>query len=434
MSKVGLYVRVSTDKQKEQGISIDAQIDALVKYCDEHNYEYEIYNDAGISAHASYKKRPALLKLIDDCQQGKISLILFCKLDRWFRSVKDYYLTMEQIGGIPWIAIWEDYETLTPSGVLKTNIMLSVSESEALQASQRTKAIVEYKRSQGHYVGKAPIGYVIHEKGLIKDVNTQDAVQAIFDTYLKTFSSREACNVAKEHGLPMERQHIIKMLHRTAYYGDASGYKCEPYITKEQWDIIQDNMQSHAVRTPQNANRVYMFSGLCICGYCGNRMSGHAVIRPNREHLTYSCAGSSGSRRTCPHLQIQETHIERYLLEHIDALLCDYKHSIGTMLDSSDMSALIKRRDALNNKLKRLANLYADGDIELDEYRAQRDTIKNELLSIKINKASLPDLPDGWKDIYNDLDPKHRQMFWKQVINSIIITNETKQSPNIIFK
>ena len=433
MSKVGLYVRVSTDKQKEQGISIDAQIDALVKYCDERNYEYEIYNDAGISAHASYKKRPALLKLIDDCQRGEITLILFCKLDRWFRSVKDYYLTMEQIGAVPWRAIWEDYETETPAGILKTNIMLSVSENEALQASARTKSVVAYKRSQGHYVGKAPIGYVIHEKGLIKDVNTQDAVQAIFDTYLKTFSSREACIAAKEHGLPMERQHIIKLLHRTAYYGDASGYQCEPYITYEQWQTIQDRMESNAYRTPKN-NRVYLFSGLCACGVCGGKMSGHAVRRPHKEFKVYVCSGSYGSKRSCPHLQIQESHIEAYLLNALEPLLSEYKLSIGEIVDDSDVSALIKRRTALNDKLKRLANLYADGDIELDEYRIKRDAIKTELSTIRFDKKTLPELPSEWREVYEDLDDVHRKTFWAQVIQRIEVTNETKNAPKIIFR
>ena len=83
MKNVALYVRVSTQEQKLHGLSVDTQIEALQEYCVEHNYNVVgIYNDAGISARKSYKKRPALLKLVSDCEKGMIDLILFTKLDR----------------------------------------------------------------------------------------------------------------------------------------------------------------------------------------------------------------------------------------------------------------------------------------------------------------------------------------------------------------
>jgi len=65
MKKVGLYVRVSTQEQKLHGISIENQLDALQKYCKEKGYIIvATYNDAGVSAHGSYKKRPALLQIV----------------------------------------------------------------------------------------------------------------------------------------------------------------------------------------------------------------------------------------------------------------------------------------------------------------------------------------------------------------------------------
>ena len=64
MKRVACYVRVSSEEQKLHGYSVDSQITALEEYCIDNNYKVVgIYNDAGISAHKSYKKRPALLQL-----------------------------------------------------------------------------------------------------------------------------------------------------------------------------------------------------------------------------------------------------------------------------------------------------------------------------------------------------------------------------------
>ncbi len=146
MKKVGLYVRVSTQEQKLHGISIENQLDALQKYCKEKEYIIvATYNDAGISAHVSYKKRPALLQMIQDCQEQKIELLLFTRLDRFFRSVEDYYLVLSQMEKVPWKAIWENYETETSDGQLRVNIMLSIAEAEAARTSEKIKSIMDYK-------------------------------------------------------------------------------------------------------------------------------------------------------------------------------------------------------------------------------------------------------------------------------------------------
>lgn len=106
--RVALYVRVSTQEQKKHGLSVDSQITALKEYCTKKKYTVvDVYSDAGISARKKYTKRPELLRLLGDCEQKKIDLILFTKLDRWFRSVADYYEVqsiLEKVK-VPWKAI-----------------------------------------------------------------------------------------------------------------------------------------------------------------------------------------------------------------------------------------------------------------------------------------------------------------------------------------
>lgn len=182
MKRAALYVRVSTVEQREQGQSVDSQIAALQEYAKENNYAVAgVYNDAGVSAHVKYTRRPELLRLIDDARSGKIDVILVTKLDRFFRSVKDYYAVMDQLDHVSWRAIWEDYETETATGIFKVNIMLSVAQAESDRTGERVKAVNDYRRAKGEFVGgKIPIGYKLEGKQLVQDPETHDAIAAFF--------------------------------------------------------------------------------------------------------------------------------------------------------------------------------------------------------------------------------------------------------------
>ena len=89
--RAALYIRVTSEEQARHGLSLQEQRDALTRYAKANKMTVVgIYEDAGISARKPYKKRPALLRLLDDCKAGKVDTILFIKLDRWFRNVAGY--------------------------------------------------------------------------------------------------------------------------------------------------------------------------------------------------------------------------------------------------------------------------------------------------------------------------------------------------------
>ena len=96
--RAALYIRVSTEEQARHGLSLGDQRESLLAYAADNGMEVVgVYEDAGISARKPYKRRPALLRLLADCKDGKIDTILFVKLDRWFRSVAGYYAVQEEL-------------------------------------------------------------------------------------------------------------------------------------------------------------------------------------------------------------------------------------------------------------------------------------------------------------------------------------------------
>ena len=81
--RAALYIRVSSEEQARHGLSLQEQRDTLTRYAKANKMTVAgIYEDAGISARKPYKKRHALLRLLDDCKAGKVDTILFIKLDR----------------------------------------------------------------------------------------------------------------------------------------------------------------------------------------------------------------------------------------------------------------------------------------------------------------------------------------------------------------
>lgn len=437
MKRAAIYVRVSTQEQKMNGLSVDNQKDALVKYCQDNGYAVvDIYNDAGISARKSYTKRPELLRLMQDCKSNKVDVILFTRLDRWFRSVSDYYQVQTILDEckVPWRAIWEDYETETSSGIFKVNIMLSIAQAEADRTKEKIKSVKQYQKEKGEYVGSASIGYIKKDSQLYIDEEKKDGVKAIWDTYLKTYSQMEAYKVAQEYGLKIHLSAIGKILHNPVYYGLASGYyKCEPYITKEQFDQVQNHMKL----APRKAkdNRVYIFSGILKCS-CGNRMGGTYVFekKMNKNYYHYKCYAFRKKDVThkC-NTNIAEIKLEKYLLKNLDSIISDYNASTVVKAVDKANEQKLKERKILDQKLKRLAVLFEEGDIDIAEYRKKRDAIRQQLSLIVLEKEKNPvNLPTDWQEAYNTLTPPNKHKFWREILESIVISPD--KSITINFK
>ncbi len=94
--RVDLYIRVSGQEQDIKGLSPEAQQEDLEEYVRERGrVTAGVYIDAAKAARKRLGKRTNFLRMLEDVKQDKVDLILFTRLDRWFRSVADYYKVME---------------------------------------------------------------------------------------------------------------------------------------------------------------------------------------------------------------------------------------------------------------------------------------------------------------------------------------------------
>lgn len=111
-----LYVRVSTEWQADEGLSLESQISRLQSYCDAQGWEVcpeHIYTDAGISGKST--ARPAYQSMLKAAQDGLITRIVSIKLDRLARNTKDFLGTVEHLQaiGCDLVLMKESFDTST---------------------------------------------------------------------------------------------------------------------------------------------------------------------------------------------------------------------------------------------------------------------------------------------------------------------------------
>ena len=194
--RAGLYERVSTEEQAIRGYSIGTQIDNLTEYCEKNSLKIvDHYTDEGISGAKPPMKRPALKRLLEDVEAGKIDIILFTKLDRWFRSVKEYFKVQEILDkrGVQWKAIHENYDTTTANGQMAITIFLAVAQNERDKGAERVLAVLKNKRKnkEACFGGPhKPMGYMKQkdEEGivrLVKDPEEEQMTQEFWNILVK---------------------------------------------------------------------------------------------------------------------------------------------------------------------------------------------------------------------------------------------------------
>jgi site-specific DNA recombinase len=144
--KVGIYARVSTEKQEE---SLDEQVRMLVEFCERSKYEvYKVYSETGSGAKS---KREMFMELMRDVEANKFNAVVVLKLDRFSRSMLDLLTSVERLkeNGVDFISVNDHIETTTPQGKLIFHIMGALAEFERSLIYERTKVGIERAKREG---------------------------------------------------------------------------------------------------------------------------------------------------------------------------------------------------------------------------------------------------------------------------------------------
>ncbi len=403
--RVALYERVSTDEQAVHGLSLEAQDAVLTEWAKGHEI-VDRYVDPGVSGRKPYTKRPDMMRLLGDVEQGKIDLVIFCKLDRWFRSVKEYYKVQDILdrNNVAWRAVQEDYETETSSGRFKVNIMLSVAQDEAERTSERVKVVFDRKRQNGEELGgRTAYGIKREGKSLVPSADAPNVLNLY--NQMVVLRSMWALSQMSEDlvGRKLTYYHVTRILsnHRYVDLG---------IVPESLFNEVQEMRKEKAPRTTR-AKNVYLFSGLLFCPLCGRRMSGHA----REDGKPYYYCRHRAADGMCENTKtIKESTLEGYLLSHIVEKCVEVNLVIRKKEKKKVDVSAIKR------KMDKLTDLYMNDLIDRAryerEYRDLQNVVKQQETARKtVDVEELNTL----LGTYKTLSKAAQKAFWNTVLDRV---------------
>lgn len=448
--RVAIYIRVSTDKQVKDGDSMRDQLATGQKYIDSHENMIlvDTYIDDGISGQKL--KRDDFQRLLDDVRAGRIDLIIFTRLDRWFRNLRHYLNTQDILDkhGVSWTAIEQPYfDTSTPHGRAFVNNSMIWAELEAQNDSDRILGVFDDKVDNGEVLsGSTPIGYKIESKHLVPDDDAPTAV-SIFQYYRKSGNlSMTLRYMESEFGLVRSAASLKNMLTNTKYIGEFRDNKnyCPAIIDR---DLFFDVQRLLDINIKDGKKHDYIFGGLVVCDDCDHIMSGCQQRSAGRiradgtrtvyKYSVYRCRQGVNLHR-CPNRKLVfEKTLESMLLDRVRPELENYIAEY----EVANLPALrtdAKRR-SVESKMQKLKDLYLNDLITMDEFKLDREKLLMQLE--KINAEDSRPIKDlsylksflkmDFESVYDSLSIPERRELWRSIVKEIRVDHD--KNIHIIF-
>jgi DNA invertase Pin-like site-specific DNA recombinase len=183
-SRAVAYARVSSKRQAEEGVSLDAQVERLIAYAEFRGLELDpedIYIDDGISAAIHLWSRPAGRKMRETIYQERVGHVLALKMDRLFRDVQDCLGSVDELRGIGVdIHILDQdggtLDTSTSMGRFFLTTIASLAELERGQISERTKVAMKHLKDNAKVFTGPIFGWDRQGDDIVPNWREQDII------------------------------------------------------------------------------------------------------------------------------------------------------------------------------------------------------------------------------------------------------------------
>jgi len=440
LKNAGIYVRVSTERQVQEGYSISAQKENLTKFAESHDFKvYDIYADEGISG-KDIEGRPSVKRLIQDIKVGKIDVVLLQRFDRLTRSISD---TQE------FIDLFKEYDVdawsisdggmvdiTSSNGRFMALLKGLFGQHERELTAERIKDAFSRKAREGYTLccGCTPYGYR-REKGNKVIIIKQDeakVVRRIFKMYVEGISLTAIAKTLTAEGVPTKRagqtinikkdgkivdtktfvgvwssKLIRLMLSNPVYIGKVryginrkdyyigNGYH-KPIISEKMWNKVQDKIEK--IETKVHTNRpkddVY-FCGTLVCGVCGKKLTTSRTIGRLRKDGTrnlfnaYRCINQE--KQICTARYVSHIKVEEAFIEYLENNIAEFDSTLDVVIEEEDanleeINDIKKLLTTKRAKQKEIMDLFMLEKIDYNQFKYMNEQLDN---IIKINENRL---------------------------------------------
>lgn len=440
--RVVKYIRCSHEGQVLHGDTLETQHAILDDYiARNHLVLVDTFVDEALTARKKFTKRKEFVRLLDGVKRHDFDLILFTKLDRWFRNIADYHRIQEILdaNNVQWKAVTESYDTTTTNGRLHINIRLSVAQDECDRDSDRIKDVFAFKLKNKTYLsGSLPRGLKLDaEKHVIIDDDWKEYALDMFQHYESTCSIRATLlYLRKKYNVTYGYCAVKNALKNPIYKGEYRDIQdfCPSLIEPERFDHIQQLLY-HNAHLHDGPYRSYIFSGLLICPFCHNHLYGANTSKVlasgvKKDYHYYKCYNTYKIPPCECKQHFLEPRIEEQMLSQVRAALSDYVTSYEV---DSNQSSIEKNHAAevakIQKRLKKLYELYIDDLIDKEAYRTEYLELQDALS--KIEAAPKPPQKDfsklkellsqDYESVYQTFSPSEKNVFWKSFVQSVVV-------------
>lgn len=453
--RIAKYGRCSSDEQKKSGYTIGDQLSLMDDFCN----DYELvsvgeYVDEGVSATLEISKRKDLSRMIEDAKAGKFDIILIKCIDRFFRSVEEYYACQKQLrqAGVTWISIEEpDLDPEDPDAAFKINIYLTMAEYEAKKTSKRirfnNKMRIKNKQvitGSNNFLFPWTVTGEKRNRHLIKNSEKEEMTMDVLDFFEKHQSKAATLGYANiKYGMKMSMKSLTSLLTDTLLYGEYKGTAdyVEAYITKERYERIQDILKRNA-RMPASPNRIFLFSGLLKCPCCGNNMSGNFVKSKGKYDVYVYRCNTARVRKVCPFTKsVSERKIEKQFLDNLEQYITNEVIRVTNIEDEQPKNRNAEKVAKLKAELDRLNMMFRKGRISEEEYDTDYMKLEKQIKKLDIVEAPPKKdldalkgiLESDYRTIYSHLAKENKKAFWRNAIKEFAIDDNKKIVPDSII-
>jgi site-specific DNA recombinase len=415
IKNVVLYVRVSTDEQKEKGYSLPAQEKKLTDYCKQKGYNILETFSEDYSAWKGFD-RPAYNELKKYVTKNKkeVDAIFVTQWSRFSRDTASSYKELDELKqlGIEANAIEQHIDFSIPENQYLLGFYLVAPQVENDRLSLRTKDGMKQALRQGRWLWKAPYGYYNEKvsKLIIPTEKESQGVQFIFSTFQTgKYTMEEVRRMAIEAGYPLQKQSFINLLNNPLYAGlipekDNKGNIIaihkgihQPLISEQTFNevqlIIKGKKKPYQGKTRNDA---FPLKGYIICPDCGKLMTGSTSKGNGGLYSYYHCQRKYGCN-TAYKADVVNNAFEKELTQfHVRSeVLALYSIILKDTFNTSDTERDTKRK-ALETSIKYvkeqigvLDERFSSGSLPIERYNRLSQNLENRENELVMEHATL---------------------------------------------
>lgn len=409
------YIRVSTAKQGEHGVSLQEQRDAILRYAQRCGLEIAQWFEERETA--AKRGRPVFNQMLRLLRQGNIRGVVIHKIDRGARNLKDWSDLGDLIDqGIEIHFANETLDLHTRGGRLSADIQAVVAADYIRNLREESRKGFYGRLKQGLYPLPAPLGYLDAGPGKLKEPDPAKAalVRRAFELYATGQYSLDTlveemyrCGLRNRRGGKVTRTSLSLLLNNPFYIGLIRIYRTgeifsgshKPLIRKPLFDRVQQILKGKT-RTKIQKHE-FLFRRLFVCKRCGYSLVGER----QKGHTYYRC-----HTRDCQSVSVRHEPIEDAILKRLLPLEFgrDERAYIQDKVSQLKENWTEKRhteRDAvklhlhqIEDRLARLTDAFIDRVIEKDLFEKrktalllERKDLEERLAELEGGRRSLPD-------------------------------------------